>query len=266
MLLRDLKRRKCKKRHEELEDDIKISDFIVSVETREGEFRFSKNGELERVKRNEELLFLEREEVLARSPGGEIDTFGHFDIPDGVEVIGREAFKGAVYLRRITIPEGVIMIQAEAFSGCHHLEFLELPDTLQCIDDRAFEACRRLRTLRIPDGVEVIGREAFKDCTGLEKLIVGDGVQCIEERAFESCKNLKTVRFGRELQVIEQYAFSSCRELGKIRFPRDGELQHLWQSAFGNTRRGARKTMKLPKRYRRCPPYGEIGRAFERTY
>lgn len=209
-----------------------------------------------------EVYALTREDVLEACPLGDIKNLEQFKIPKGIEVVGIEAFEGAIRLKEIEFPEGLFMIQVDAFKDCRRLEKLQLPSTLQCIDDGAFMGCIRLEKLVIPEAVEVIGSEAFRGCTGLRILDTG-GTAEIERQAFQGCCNLKKVYFGRNIRYVREYAFEGCRRLEVIRFPRKGVLRSLGYGAFNGT--SHIKSIKLPQDYRRRPPYGELPKAFERS-
>ena len=70
-------------------------------------------------------------------------------IPDGVTVIGDEAFVGNQRLKKVIIPEGVTEIGKRAFSGCTSLRELSLPRSLTIIGDSAFYNCDGLKELSL---------------------------------------------------------------------------------------------------------------------
>lgn len=54
-----------------------------------------------------------------------------FTVPSDVLIIGRYAFSGNRYLKKITVPEGVTTIKDKAFSNCTALQELTLPLSLE---------------------------------------------------------------------------------------------------------------------------------------
>lgn len=72
-------------------------------------------------------------------------TIQHVDIPVGIIVINKYAFRSCHQLKEVTIPEGVIKIGEGAFMNCDALEKLHLPSTLKYIDTAAFAMCRSLK-------------------------------------------------------------------------------------------------------------------------
>ena len=76
---------------------------------------------------------------------------GHYDVPNGVKVIGDNAFKGIVKLTSINIPNSVKKIGFAAFYGCKGLEFVRLPENTVKIGHSAFSICDKLSTIEVPD-------------------------------------------------------------------------------------------------------------------
>jgi|GEM_PF-1901479 len=61
-----------------------------------------------------------------------------------VSEIGRDAFRGCVYLKRVTLHEGLRRIGAGAFRGCTELEIINIPKSVRRIGRKAFRGCRAL--------------------------------------------------------------------------------------------------------------------------
>lgn len=64
-------------------------------------------------------------------------------IPDGVRVIGCDAF-GGLSVREIVLPDGVAVIEKNAFKDCARLEKIFIPKSVKEIGDDAFCGCFRL--------------------------------------------------------------------------------------------------------------------------
>lgn len=96
-----------------------------------------------------------------------------------VTTIGGGAFRDDTYegstIRSVVIPEGVSVIGENAFYGCRKLQDAKLPTTLKRIGTRAFYFSS-LRYARLPAGLELIGEYAFAAC---------DGILEVEGSAFE---------------------------------------------------------------------------------
>ena len=94
-----------------------------------------------------------------------------------------------------TIPEGVLVIGAEAFRGMFDLEGITLPKTLTSIGDRAFYYCQKLTgNLAIPEGVVEVGTYAFYKCTGLTSIELPSTLEDITHRMLHSCDNVSTLK------------------------------------------------------------------------
>ena len=95
----------------------------------------------------------------------EVDGGRHYDVPDGVRVIGDNAFKGMVKLTSINIPNSVRKIGFAAFYGCWELQSVKLPENLVKIGHSAFFGCYNLSKLEVPSSY------ATKRSEELEKVI-----------------------------------------------------------------------------------------------
>lgn len=120
-------------------------------------------------------------------------------IPEGVEIIGKEAFKHRLC------------------GG--HVKSIKFPDSLKRIETKAFGRCQSLTDIQFGNQLECIGSYAFVSCIGLKKVIFPSSLKTIEEKAFLDCRNLKTVVFHEGLQIIEPSAFYECENLSEITLP-----------------------------------------------
>ena len=74
-------------------------------------------------------------------------------IPNGVKVIGQDAFSGAETLNSVTLPKTLVSIGNGAFSDCINLKTLYFPETLKEIDDYAFYNCVNLKDINFPSSL-----------------------------------------------------------------------------------------------------------------
>ncbi len=93
-----------------------------------------------------------------------------FDVPEGVETIGRKAFA-----RRNTLQE------------------VKLPESLRTIDDDAFFDCENLQSITIREGVKRIGDCAFGENISLKEIVFTGTPEKIKRSAFTGCDNLRTI-------------------------------------------------------------------------
>ena len=113
-------------------------------------------------------------------------------VPDGVEVIGENAFQKCQNIERFTLPESLTTIEACAFSGCSMIS-IDLPSTVNSIGWMAFEECDKLETLIVPDAVTEIPMMMLSWCDNLTYLYLPAGIKYVGLSAFSGCKKLSTI-------------------------------------------------------------------------
>jgi len=174
-------------------------------------------------------------------------------IPDGVKVIGGEAFMDCTTIKSVVIPDGVKKLANYAFQCCTNLSKITIPETVTCIEDHTFEGCTSLETVIIPEGITEIGSNAFagckslttvnipdsvtkierclfQGCTNLSKITIPETVTCIEDHTFEGCTSLETVIIPEGITEISSKAFAGCTSLSKITIPET--VKHIENYAF----------------------------------
>ncbi len=82
-------------------------------------------------------------------------------LPDGLKIIGDNAFHSQSQLTSVTIPASVKAIENHTFTNCPKLAEVTLLEGLEMIDDDAFANCKALTSVLIPKSVEHIGWNAF---------------------------------------------------------------------------------------------------------
>ena len=84
-------------------------------------------------------------------------------VPDGVRVIGPNAFKGKEKLQSVVLPNSVEIISPNAFADCKKLKLVVLNDEtkLKEIGSKAFLNCKKLNLQFIPEGCSV-AEDAFE--------------------------------------------------------------------------------------------------------
>lgn len=84
-----------------------------------------------------------------------------------VKGIGLGAFSESLMVTRVEIPDTVEDIAANAFRGCGNLAEIEIPAGVASIGYEAFSGCRNMVEARILNGVINIEDRAFEGCTNL---------------------------------------------------------------------------------------------------
>ncbi len=163
----------------------------------------------------------------------------HITVPDTVNEIGCEAFKGCSSLRSINIPYGITELDG-TFSDCVSLNRLDLPLTLTAIGERTFSYCSSLTELNLPNvtsigtaafehsglivfevslGVESIPPEAFRGCKKLTDITLPQGLTSIGSCAFEACSALTVIDIPSTVENIGARAFNACKYITEIKLP-----------------------------------------------
>ena len=141
------------------------------------------------------------------------------NIPEGVTIIGEEAFFACEGLTSISLPESVTSIGDSAFARCKGLTSIIIPKGVTGIGRRAFEGCENLKSISIPEGVTSIGEAAFESCKGLTSITIPEGVTSINDYTFDACRGLKQVNIPESVTSIGVWAFMNCSALAEITIP-----------------------------------------------
>lgn len=115
-------------------------------------------------------------------------------IPDGVTVIGVNAFAKNTTMTEVSIPDSVTIIDAGAFEYCMRLKQVYFPRSLVEIRSLAFRGCESLETIDLPEGLGSIYDNSFRECRALKEVTVPASVLFVEYGAFSHCESLKTIK------------------------------------------------------------------------
>lgn len=123
-------------------------------------------------------------------------------VPDGVEVIGVEAFGGCKTLTEIVLPSSVVEICHGAFMGCKQLQQINLPNGLKEISESTFQSCSSLESIVIPDNVKKLKAYAFAYCGNLQSITLGAKLDNVARSVFDNCKKLTDITFPEKVKTI----------------------------------------------------------------
>lgn len=137
------------------------------------------------------VLFEKNEKRLICYPCGLFVV--QYTIPDGIEIIGNDAFNHCTNLTEIKIPDSVTMIEADAFRGCYNLEKINIPSSITTICKETFFGCGGLESIEIPNSVTEIEEGAFSYCDRLTRIDLPEAVMRIGKNPFWNCANLKEI-------------------------------------------------------------------------
>lgn len=96
-----------------------------------------------------------------------------FVFPEGLEVIGREAFRNYSTLKKIVLPKSLKLIDEYAFKEMPNLEevvFQPNSSTPLVLNFAAFAGCSRLTHFTVPARCVEVGKNCFANCPVLEKV------------------------------------------------------------------------------------------------
>lgn len=125
------------------------------------------------------------------------------NIPEGVKIIGEDAFWACSNLKEITLPSTITSIESGAFFNTPITEFV-YPQNIDNIPASAFGGTK-LTEFSVPDNVKEIDDGAFYNCTDLKKITIPEFVTYIGNDVFKNCRNL--VIYGKRDSVAERYAY-----------------------------------------------------------
>ena len=144
-----------------------------------------------------------------------LGSAGEAAVPDGVKVIGKNAFSRLSALKKVTIPDSVTEIGESAFFDCRALTDVTIPDSVTGIGKCAFGDCDSLANLQIPAGVTAIGASAFDGCTALRSIYLPNGITRIGNRAF-AASGLTSLEIPSTVTAVNDFAFAQCNSLTSI--------------------------------------------------
>lgn len=177
------------------------------------------------------VLFSKDKKTLVRFPPASMEC--SYVVPNGVEIIGKNAFQNARNLREIILPETLLKIEDSAFDDCKNLTEIFFPKTLTEIGAWSFHGCDKIKSFKIHGGISKIGTYAFGSCESLKQFIV-----C------ESNKNFSAIDgdlYTKDKTVLLQYAigkedetFILPAETIKIAFRAVSDAFHLRKIDLNN--------------------------------
>ncbi|MBR5814028.1 MAG: leucine-rich repeat domain-containing protein [Bacteroidaceae bacterium] len=181
-------------------------------------------------------------EVIARdafwtiAPRGN-ETFS-FDIPGSVKVIKENAFSNCEWLSSVTLHEGLEEIGLWAFNGTS-IESIVIPKTVKKIEPSAFCNTKLLKSIKVERGNKVYDSrkgcnaivESATDCLlqACSTTTIPDGIKIVGKDAFYKI-NVKSVTIPASVHEIKRGAFFGSGLQGKLVIP--GNVKSVGESAF----------------------------------
>jgi len=144
-------------------------------------------------------------------------------LPDTVEEIWDDAFRGCKSLRTIQFSSNLKEIGYRAFEKCTSLEQAILPNGLETIETHAFSYCSALREVIIPGTIKYSGEEIFLRCNSIEKVTFEQGLEVIGKRAMFTSEKIKTLVIPSSVKEIKPDTFGFLK-LDSITFLGDAPI------------------------------------------
>ena len=184
-----------------------------------------------------------------------------YRVPDGVTTISDGAFddsrKARNGFKEIVLPEGLVVIGANAFGSCSRLETLRIPASVaqfgassafptttlftDCDALKTFEVAPENKTFRSEDGVLLSAdgsrfygvvankkRSVLKIPAGVEhltgdrnfgdpgKIVFPDSLTSIPQGKFRNLANLTTATISKNIYLLNRFTFVDCPRLAEI--------------------------------------------------
>lgn len=183
-------------------------------------------------------------EVIARNafwpvPDRGVEPFA-LEIPGSVKVIKSSAFAGREWLNAIVLHEGIEVIEGLAFDGTS-IESLVIPKSVKRIDPSAFRNNPKLTSIKVKRGNKVYdsrkGCNAIIESTGdrliqaCVETVVPEGVKVIGNSAFGGV-DVPSVEIPSSVVKIENGAFMGSDAMKRIVVP--GSVKSIGSHAFSS--------------------------------
>lgn len=141
------------------------------------------------------------------------------DIPERTVRLGSSAFRDCIRMKKLVLRNSCIKIGERAFENCASLTDVTLPDGLTEIYGGVFNSCRSLAHIDLPGKLTILGESAFSDCVSLEKADIPETVVKIDDLTFNGCTSLSEIVLHEGMRKIGKGAFKNCRALKKMEIP-----------------------------------------------
>ena len=137
-------------------------------------------------------------------------------IPDGVTMIGKEAFRYNEYIKNLTIPTSVNKIYDLAFCDTEKMDKLLIKSTDETVLDRfSLQGCG-MTTLTIDGNVKTLEYAAITCCDNLKTVTIYGSIDRIEKNAIGENENCTSIVLGGDINLIDIDGFYSCENVNDV--------------------------------------------------
>lgn len=195
---------------------------------------------------------------------------GNIKIPDGVNYVLNEIFKGNNNITDVTFPKSCDVIGKSVFENCASLKTVVFNGDAVILDE-AFCKCASLESVTIKGSLRErfygylggfgIGYSTFSECTSLKtvKIEKDEYEFSIENGAFSGCMSLTSINIPSKCTSIGYMAFLNCYNLSQLTIPSktecggyagtDGNHPDIQQYCFGCVNLYEKQTIKRGGKY-----------------
>ena len=157
------------------------------------------------------------------------DTLWYKEYKGDFVILGGVLLEYRGHDKNVTVPEGVYVIGNDAFMNCKFIETVILPQSVERIDYLAFYRCKALRSVTLPYGLSEILPCAFVDCMSLTSLRIPDSVTLLGDQIFDGCSRLESIPMP--LSAVSdnniKYVLKGCPSIKTVTFSDSGETVDL---------------------------------------
>lgn len=107
----------------------------------------------------------------------------------------------------IEIPDGVTVIGQNAFANCTNLSNVTIPNSVTKIDTNAFYLCEALTSITIPNSVTDVEMQSL--AIGADRIDFPNSVKNIEDMCIFGSNTIKTITIGSGIEYIGSDAFTT---------------------------------------------------------
>lgn len=156
----------------------------------------------------------------------------NIELPETLENLGENTFRGCEKLQSVNIPKKVKKIGKYCFYGCSNLERVSFSEGLTEIENGAFYECKALRSVYMPKELKKICDFAFQRCTNLTNVKLNFGLKTLGLSVFRECEKLREIHLPETLIHIRTGTFDIVKKhIPKIKCKKNS---YAWEYATTN--------------------------------